>query len=204
MWQKHLLPMNCWIFLMKVPSHYLPLYHLLWLCVPKGNLLRKSQKNLKSGPINKPFWIGMQNKIHLETNEWGIKNCAQNTIKIVLSWKKNDVKRATLLGSHKKAPLANIFIEHSRFQLQLRCTCWQKKCTFQFLTPSKILSNQYKRYFIRDHLHKIVDESQFRQMDVMKINQDLVWKKFSMEKNEDHTKLSTSSERLENCVKKNN
>lgn len=137
---------------MKVPSHYLPLYHLLWLRIPKGNLLRKSRKNLKSGPINKPFQISMQNKIHLETNEWGIKNCALKTIKIVLSWKKNDVKRATLPGGHKKATLANIFIEHSRFQLQLiRCTCWQKNVRFSFWPHRK-----YFQINIKDTLFETI------------------------------------------------
>lgn len=52
-----------------------------------------------------------------------------------------------------------------------------KKCSFQFFTPSEILSNQYKRYFIRDHLHKIVDESQFRQMDEIKIKSRFIMKK---------------------------
>lgn len=89
----------------------------------------------------------------------------------------------------------SIFIQYSRFQLQLiRCTCWKKK----YVSVSDPIENAFasiKKCFIQEHFHRIVDESQFRQMAVIKINQDLRCKRIkNEEKNWDHAKTSISSQ----------
>lgn len=107
------------------------------------------------------FWIDMQSSRPFLTSP--------DVLSCEMTWK--EWLLTLQVGPYKNANGKKC----SKFQLQLiASTCSECVIVWPYLTQSMV---SIKTSLMRRTFHRIVDESHFRQMTVIKINQDLRWKK---------------------------